>query len=51
MTVLSENKTLVLTYVSIRDTVKESHCNKSKSYIDTYVKAAVPNSLGIFMDF
>lgn len=44
MTILSENMTLVLTYVGIRDTVKEPHCNKGNSYINTYVKAAVPNS-------
>lgn len=43
MTILSENTILVLTFVSITVTVKEPHHNKSKSYINGYVKGAVSN--------
>lgn len=46
MTILSENTILVLTYVSVTDPVKEPHCNKSNSYINGYVKAAVSNVWG-----
>lgn len=43
MTILSENTILVLTYVSITDMVKELDHNKSKSYINGYVKGGVSN--------
>lgn len=43
MTIVRENTALMLKYISIKDIVKELHCNRSNCYIRGYAKAAVSN--------